>query len=65
VVADDGRFELAGLAPGDHELLAWHPRFPPARGGLHIEADAVVRLDLEMGVQQIGGMPGPAPANQP
>jgi hypothetical protein len=65
VVATDGRFELSGLAPGDHTLLAWHPRFPPARAPLQIAPDSVVHLDLEMGVDQRGDVPASAPADQP
>jgi hypothetical protein len=65
VVGSDGRFELSGLAPGDHQLLAWHPRFPPARAPLQIAEGSVVRLDLEMGVDQRDDVPASAPANLP
>jgi hypothetical protein len=65
VVAADGRFELSGLAPGSHTLLAWHPRFPPARAPLQISADQVVQLDLDMGVDQRDDVPASAPADQP
>ena len=65
VVASDGRFELSGIAPGDHMLLAWHPRFPPARAPLQIKPDSVVHLDLDMGVDQRDDVPASAPADQP
>ena len=65
VVSADGRFELSGLAPGSHRLLAWHPRFPPARASLQIAPDSIVQLDLEMGVDQRDDAPASAPADLP
>lgn len=65
VVGGDGRFELSGLAPGNHRLLAWHPRFPPARASLQIAEGSVVQLDLEMGVDQRDDAPASAPADLP
>jgi hypothetical protein len=65
VVSADGRFELTGLAPGSHTLLAWHPRFPPARASLQIAPDSIVQLDLEMGVDQRDDAPASAPADLP
>jgi hypothetical protein len=65
VVSPDGRFELAGLAPGRHELLAWHPRFPPALGALDLRPDSVQRLDLEMGVDHLDDVQGEKPADLP
>jgi hypothetical protein len=65
VVSDDGRFELSGIAPGNHRLLAWHPRFPPTRASLQIAEGSVVQLDLEMGVDQRDEVPASAPANLP
>jgi len=65
VVSEDGRFELSGLSPGSHGLLAWHPRFPPARAPLQITSDSVVQLDLEMGVDQRDDAPASAPADLP
>jgi hypothetical protein len=44
----DGRFHLAGLAPGDYALHAWHPRLGEASRRLHL-ADAVVVSDFEFG----------------
>jgi len=64
VVSADGRFELRGLSPGRHALLAWHPRFPPTRTWLEFAPDSVVRVDLEMGVDQ-SEVSESAPANQP
>ena len=64
VVSTDGRYELSGLPPGRYGVLAWHPRFPPMRAALEVGADDVVRLDLEMGVDQ-SDAPENAPANQP
>jgi hypothetical protein len=65
LVGSDGSFELNGLAPGDHELLAWHPRFPPARAQLQITEGRIVQLDLEMGVDQRDDAPASAPADLP
>jgi len=64
VVSADGRFELSGLSPGRHALLAWHPRFPATRAALELAPDSVVRVDLEMGVDQ-SDVSDDAPANQP
>jgi hypothetical protein len=65
VVGSDGRFELRGLSPGPHELIAWHPRFPPARAAVQVAADGAVRLDLEMGVDHLDDMPDSVPASLP
>jgi hypothetical protein len=65
VVSGDGRFELSGLAPGEHRLLAWHPRFPPAQAALQIAEGGIVRVDLEMGVDQREQAPASAPADLP
>jgi hypothetical protein len=65
VVSSDGRFELSGLTPGSHSLLAWHPRFPPARAPLQIAPGSRVRVDLEMGVDQRDDVPASAPADLP
>jgi len=65
VVAEDGRFQLNGLAPGDHELMAWHPRFPPAHASLRIADGSIAHLDLDMGVDQRDDVPASAPANLP
>jgi hypothetical protein len=65
VVAADGRYELAGLAPGRHQLQAWHPRFPPARTFVELAPDSIVQVDLELGVDQRGEATDSAPAAQP
>jgi hypothetical protein len=65
VVAADGRFELAGLAPGRHQLQAWHPRFPPARSFVDLAPDSIVRVDLEMGVDQRDASSETVPAAHP
>ena len=65
VVAEDGRYELSGLSPGNHTLLAWHPRFPPARAAVQIAPDSVVEIDLDMGVDQRDDVPASAPAAHP
>lgn len=64
VVSADGRWELSGLAPGHYSVMAWHPRFPPMQSSLELASDAVVRLDLDMGVAQSDAVQS-APANQP
>jgi hypothetical protein len=64
VVSADGRYELSELPPGHYALHAWHPRFPPTRSELDLAAGGVVRLDLEMGVDQ-SDVSENAPADQP
>jgi hypothetical protein len=59
VVADDGSFELAGLAPpsasstGPRGMLleVWHPRFPPLERPVILVPDATQRFDLELQVR--------------
>ena len=51
-----GRFELADLPPGRHQLVAWHPRFPPASAAVELAAGRTQRVDLEL---RVGA--GPAP----
>jgi hypothetical protein len=65
VVAEDGRFQLNGLAPGEHQLRAWHPRFPPAQASLRIADGSTAHLDLDMGVDQRDDVPASAPADLP
>jgi len=51
-----GRYELRELPPGVIDLRAWHPRLPEAAApNRTIEAGAVVRIDLEIGVEQAAG----------
>ena len=54
VVSETGRFKLVDLPPGSQRLHAWHPRFPPVVRDISLQADQVLRLDLEMGVGQRG-----------
>ena len=50
-VESSGRFTLGGLAPGNHELRAWHPRFPPSPvRTVGLEVGSVRRVDIEIGV---------------
>jgi hypothetical protein len=65
VIAQDGRFELSGLAPGPQKLFAWHPRFPPVSASLDVAPDTRVRIDLEMGVEHHDETPEGAPAGLP
>jgi hypothetical protein len=50
VLTRDPRFELRDVPPGHAEVHAWHPRLPPVMRPVEIAADAVTRIDLEMGV---------------
>lgn len=50
VLTRDPRFELRDVAPGPAQLRAWHPRLPPVARAVEVTADAVTRVDLEMGV---------------
>jgi hypothetical protein len=54
VVSEAGRFELADLEPGRHELAAWHPRFPPTTATIEVQPGEVVRVDLELRVDHRG-----------
>lgn len=50
-VEPSGRYVLDGLAPGTHELRAWHPRLPPTRAiALDLTKGEVHREDLAIGV---------------
>lgn len=53
IVADSGRFEIAGLVPGPGRVNVWHPRFPPGERTLELPPGRVVRVDFELGVEQI------------
>jgi hypothetical protein len=53
VVADSGRFEISGLAPGPGRVNVWHPRFPPAERELELPPGRTLRVDFELGVEQI------------
>lgn len=47
----DGRYVLHGIAPGMHEVRAWHPRLPPSPiHHVELSAGAVERIDIEIGV---------------
>ena len=50
VVSTSGDYELRNLEPGEAELRAWHPRFPPALRRVALTPDARVRVDIQMGV---------------
>jgi hypothetical protein len=45
-----GRFTLPDLPPGDFTLRAWRPRFPTTSRDVHLEADQVTEVALEIGV---------------
>ena len=50
-VDSDGRYALRGIAPGLHELRAWHPRLPPSPvHRVQLAPGAVERIDIEIGV---------------
>ena len=49
----DGRYELRGLAPGEVEIRAWHPRLPVSHGQrVQVAAGQALELDLEIGVDR-------------
>jgi plastocyanin len=50
VVSTSGAFALEDLAPGELEVRAWHPRFPPVARRVQLAPDASQRVDFEMGV---------------
>jgi hypothetical protein len=52
VASESGRFELVGVSPGRHRLVAWHPRFPATAHWVELSAGQVRRLDIELGVDQ-------------
>ncbi len=50
-VDSDGRYALHGIAPGMHEVRAWHPRLPPSPiHHIQLSPGAVERIDIEIGV---------------
>jgi hypothetical protein len=49
---DDGRFELAGIPPGDRQVTAWHERL----------GDTTVRVRLEAGQATSADFTLPVPA---
>jgi hypothetical protein len=50
-VEPNGRYTLRGLAPGRHQVRAWHPRLPPSPiHPVELTRGSVLRLDLEIGV---------------
>lgn len=62
VVDSSGRYILRGLAPGRHQVRAWHPRLPPsAIHSVDLTRGSVLRLDLEIGLDPThaaaGGLP--------
>jgi hypothetical protein len=52
VASESGRFELAGLPPGRHRLVAWHPRLPATAHWIDLSAGETRRLDIEIGVDR-------------
>lgn len=48
-----GRYTLRGLAPGRHEIRAWHPRMPPGRSvSVEVGQGEVRRVDLEIAIDR-------------
>ncbi len=60
VVESSGRYVLRGLDPGQHQVRAWHPRLPPsAVHAVELSRGAVLRLDLEIGLDSHADAGGP------
>jgi hypothetical protein len=55
VVDAAGGWQLRDLAPGQGVLRTYHPRFPEAARAVAIAAGERQRVDLEIGVDLIGG----------
>jgi hypothetical protein len=55
VVDSAGGWQLKNLAPGPATLRTFHPRFPSAAQQVRIAAGERQRVDLEIGVDLIGG----------
>lgn len=55
VVDSAGAWQLRDLAPGPAVLRTFHPRFPSAAQRVQITAGQRQRVDLEIGVDLIGG----------
>lgn len=55
VVDSAGHFEIRSLEPGAVTLETWHPRLPPVRRELLLEAGRATRVDLSIGVGLDGG----------
>jgi hypothetical protein len=50
VVSKNGRWALPGLAPGERDLHAWHPRFPVLSREVQVTENEATRVDLDIGV---------------
>ena len=47
---ENGRFELADLPPGDHEITAWHERLGDTTLKLHVDAGKTTTADFTLPV---------------
>lgn len=52
VASESGRYDLVGVGPGRHRLVAWHPRFPSTAHWVELAAGAATRVDIELGVDR-------------
>ena len=48
--SERGRYLLSGLAPGSHDVRAWHPRFARVSHQIEIVSGERRRLDISLGV---------------
>jgi hypothetical protein len=53
VAAEDGRWELRDLPPGETSVAVWHPRFPGTTRQVQVVAGNVRREDFELRVEHV------------
>src|SRR5262249_28496825 len=63
---DNGRYRLAGLPPGDYEVMARVMGRTPVRARVHVAAGAEAALDLVLGEERsVGPLPGGRAGEKP
>ena len=53
VTSSSGTWSLADLVPGEIELTAWHPFFPPAHRQITVPADSILEVPLTLSVDNL------------
>jgi plastocyanin len=50
IPSDDGQYELSGVPPGDHEVVAWHERLGDTILKVHVDAGRPATVDFTLPV---------------